>query len=232
MNQSIGNNFRSSNFRGSMLALCVAVAVATTGCASTDANKEQGASKTAKGAGIGAAAGAVIGAMTSNKSGRAKGVLTGAALGAAAGAGTGYMMDKQEAKMKEKMANSGVQVQRDGDTLNLVIPGNISFNSGSAALTPSFYPVLDKVAETLSEYPDTQVQIVGHTDSTGSAELNQRLSQNRASTVALYLGGKGVQTTRMQSTGMGPSVPVASNDTAAGRAQNRRVEIKIIPLAK
>jgi outer membrane protein OmpA-like peptidoglycan-associated protein len=228
MNQVTGNNFRSS-----LLGLCVAVAIATTGCATTDANNEsEGTSKTIKGAGIGAAAGAVIGAMTSNKSGRAKGVLTGAAVGAAAGAGTGYMMDKQEAKMKEKMANSGVQVKRDGDTLNLVIPGNISFSSGSAALTPSFYPVLDKVAETLGEYPDTQVQIVGHTDSTGSADLNQRLSQNRASAVSLYLGGKNVQTSRMQSAGMGPSVPVASNATADGRAQNRRVEIKIIPLAK
>lgn len=228
MNQPTG-----TNFRGSMMALCVAVAIAATGCASTDStNDQQGSNKTAKGAGIGAAAGAIVGAMTSNKSGRAKGVLTGAAVGAAAGAGAGYMMDKQEAKMKEKMANSGVQVKRDGDTLNLVIPGNISFSSGSAALTPSFYPVLDKVAETLREYPETQVQIVGHTDSTGSSDLNQRLSQNRANTVSLYLGGKGVQAARMQATGMGPSVPAASNDTADGRAQNRRVEIKIIPLAE
>src|ERR1022692_1723083 len=136
--------------------------------------------------------------MTSNKSGRAKGMLTGAAIGAAAGGGVGYAMDKQEAKMKQQMANSGVQVKRDGDNLNLVIPGNISFNSGSAALTPSFYPVLDKVAETLREYPDSQVQIVGHTDSTGAADLNQSLSQNRAQSVSIYLGGRGIQTGRMQ----------------------------------
>lgn len=224
---------KHNNFRGSLVALGVATTFAIAGCTTTDPNTgEQKASDASKGAGIGAVAGAVLGAMTSNKSGRAKGVLTGAALGAAAGGGAGYLMDKQEAKMKQQMANSGVQVKRDGDNLNLIIPGNISFNSGSAALTPSFYPVLDKVAETLREYPDSQVQIVGHTDSTGAADLNQSLSQNRAQSVSLYLGGKGVQPARVQTSGMGSSVPVASNATPDGRAQNRRVEIKIIPTAK
>jgi len=203
------------------------------GCTTTDPQTGQAkASDATKGAGIGAAAGALLGAMTSNKSGRAKGMLTGAALGAAAGGGAGYLMDKQEAKMRAQMANSGVQVQRQGDALNLTIPGNISFASGSASLTPNFSPVLDKIAQTLAEYPDTQVQIVGHTDNTGPDDLNQRLSQNRANAVSLYLGGKGIQPGRMQTEGMGSSMPVASNTTPDGRAQNRRVEIKIVPLAK
>lgn len=213
------------------LVVILAAAMAA-GCASQGPEQqgERRTSKTAIGTGIGAVAGAAIGAMTSNKSGRGKAVLTGAAVGAAAGAGTGYVMDRQEQKMRERMANSGVQVKRDGDALNLTIPGNISFATGSSALTPNFYPVLDKVATTLAEYPDTNVQIVGHTDSTGTAAVNQELSRNRANAVALYLGQQGIAPARMQAQGVGATLPAFDNVTASGRAGNRRVEIKIVPL--
>lgn len=199
-------------------------------CTTTDPNTgERKASNTAKGAGIGAAAGAVLGAMVSSKHDRGKGAVTGAVLGGAIGGAVGHRADKQEAELKEKLANSGVEVQRQGDTINLVVPGNISFATGSAQLAPNFYESLNKVATSLKEFPDSSVQIVGHTDSTGSASFNQQLSVNRANAVAVYLGAQGVNPQRMQSTGMGPSQPIGDNRTADGRAQNRRVEIKIIP---
>lgn len=216
-----------------LMALVVSIAVAS-GCANVGNEPENSKTKkTAQGAAIGAAAGAAIGAMTSNKSGRGKGVATGAAIGGLLGAGTGYAVaDRQEKAMRERMEKTGVQVDRQGDVLNLRIPGNISFASGSAALQPSFYSVLDSVALTLSEYPETQIQIVGHTDSVGSGDANQRLSRDRATAVSLYLGGKGIAPARMQAEGMGASMPIAANSIAEGRAQNRRVEMRIIPIAK
>ncbi len=211
----------------------IAVALTTAllaACTTTDPDTgERKASNTAKGAGIGAAAGAVLGAMVSSKHDRGKGAVTGAVLGGAIGGAVGHRADKQEAELKEKLANSGVEVQRQGDTINLVVPGNISFATGSAQLAPNFYESLNKVVTSLKDFPDSSVQIVGHTDSTGSASFNQQLSVNRANAVAIYLGAQGVNQQRMQSTGMGPSQPVGDNRTADGRAQNRRVEIKIVP---
>lgn len=203
------------------------------GCQSPNpyANQPQGqpsSNNTAKGAGIGAVAGAVLGAAVSGNHDRGRGALTGAAVGAAIGGGVGYHMDKQEKQLRERLANSGVDVQRQGDTLKLVVPSAISFDTGSARLRPEFEAPLDQVAASLNQFPDTHIQVVGHTDSTGGIALNQQLSVNRANAVALYLGERGVAPARMQTAGMGPSQPIASNDTAAGRAQNRRVEIKII----
>lgn len=200
------------------------------GCTTTDPNTgETKATSTAKDAGIGALAGAVIGAMTSSHSDRTRGVLTGAAVGATIGGAYGHHVDQQEAELREKLANSGVDVQRQGDTINLVVPDAISFATNSAQLAPHFYAPLNQVAESLKSYPDTIVQIVGHTDSTGTAAYNQQLSVNRANAVVIYLAAQGIDRTRMQAVGMGESQPVASNATAAGRAKNRRVEIKIIP---
>jgi outer membrane protein OmpA-like peptidoglycan-associated protein len=109
------------------------------------------------------------------------------------------------------------------------VPGAISFATNSAQLTPNFYSSLNQVAGSLKEYADSNVQIIGHTDSTGPAALNQQLSVNRANAVVVYLSAQGIEPTRMQALGMGPSQPVADNRTSEGRAQNRRVEIKIIP---
>jgi len=154
--------------------------------------------------------------------------LIGAAAGAAMGGGVGYHMDKQEQQLRQRLAHTGVDVQRQGDTLKLVVPSAISFDSGSAQLKPQFDEPLNQVAASLNQFPDTHIQVVGHTDSTGGMALNQQLSVNRANAVALYLGSRGVAAERMQTAGMGPTQPIASNDTPEGRAQNRRVEIKII----
>lgn len=200
------------------------------GCTTTDPNTgERKASHTTKDASIGAVAGAVLGGLTSSKQDRNRGVLTGAVLGGAIGGAVGHHADKQEAELRDKLANSGVNVQREGNTINLIVPGAISFETGSAQLAPNFYTSLNKVASSLKEFPDSTIQIVGHTDSTGPAALNQQLSVNRANAVVIYLTAQDIAPQRMQALGMGPSQPIADNRTAEGRAQNRRVEIKIIP---
>jgi outer membrane protein OmpA-like peptidoglycan-associated protein len=200
------------------------------GCTTTDPNTgERKVSNTAKDAGIGAAAGAVLGAVVSSKHDRGRGAATGAVLGGAIGGVIGHRADKQEKELREKLDKSGVEVQRDGNTINLVVPDNISFATGSAQLTPNFYESMSKVATSLKEFPDSSVQIVGHTDSTGSASFNQTLSVNRANAVVVYLTAQGIPQQRLQAVGMGPSQPVGDNKTVEGRAQNRRVEIKIIP---
>ena len=206
-----------------------------TGCTSPNpydgerSGGEQKVSKTAIGAGVGAVAGAALGALTSSKHDRNRGLATGAVLGGAIGGAVGYRADKQEAQLRERLADSGVAVERHGDTINLVVPGAISFATNSAQLAPNFYTSLNQVAGSLKEYPDSTVQIVGHTDSTGPADFNQQLSVNRANAVVVYLSAQGIDPARMQALGMGPSQPVADNRTVEGRAQNRRVEIKIIP---
>ncbi len=200
------------------------------GCMTTDPNTgEQKVSHTTKDAGFGALAGAILGAATASKHDRTKGILTGAAIGGGIGAAVGHHTDQQEAELRKKLENSGVEVQRQGDTINLVVPSAISFATNSAQLTPNFYESLNKVATSLKDYPDSTVQIVGHTDSTGAAAYNQQLSVNRANAVVVYLSAQGIAPERMQAVGMGATQPIADNQTAAGRAQNRRVEIKIIP---
>lgn len=221
----------------SLAAAAVAGVIALTGCTSPNpysngndgGNGEQKTSHTAIDAGVGAIAGAALGALTSGKHDRGRGALIGAAAGGAIGGVVGHRADKQEAQLREKLANSGVAVERHGDTINLVVPGAISFATNSAQLTPNFYTSLNQVAGSLKEYPDSTVQIVGHTDSTGPADFNQQLSVNRANAVVVYLSAQGIEPARMQALGMGPSQPVADNRTVEGRAQNRRVEIKIIP---
>jgi outer membrane protein OmpA-like peptidoglycan-associated protein len=213
-----------------LLVASLASVFVLAGCTTTDPQTgEQKTSHTAKDAGIGAVAGAVIGAMTSSDRDRTRGALTGAALGGALGGVVGHRADKQEAALREKLANSGVEVQRQGDTINLVMPGAISFETNSAQLAPSFYESLNNVSASLKEFPDTSVQVIGHTDSTGSAAYNQQLSVNRANAVAIYMAAQGVDRQRMQTVGMGFSQPVADNRTSEGRAKNRRVEVKIIP---
>jgi outer membrane protein OmpA-like peptidoglycan-associated protein len=141
-------------------------------------------------------------------------------------------MDKQEAKLREQMAGTGVEVVRQGDNITLDMPGNVTFAFDSANLNSNFYPVLDKVAETLKEYDKSVIEVAGHTDSTGSDSYNQALSERRANSVADYLSNKGLERTRMVTVGAGEAHPVASNDTEEGRAQNRRVELTIVPVSE
>lgn len=200
------------------------------GCTTNPYTGESQAGKAGIYGGIGAATGAVIGAATSSKKDRTKGALIGAAVGGAAGGGYGYYVDTQEAKLRQTLQGTGVRVQRNGDDLKLIMPGNITFASNSADISSSFYPTLNSLVLVFKEFNKNGVNIVGHTDSTGSQELNQSLSQRRAQSVANYLTANGVPGQRISAYGAGPSQPIASNATDAGRAQNRRVEINLRPL--
>jgi len=214
------------------VAVVAAAAVALAGCEAMDsfANDPEKA-KTRRGAGYGAAAGAVVGLLTAG-SNPFKSAMIGAAAGALVGGAVGNYMDRQEAKLRQQMAGTGVDVVRNGDHITLDMPGNVTFGFDSADLNTQFYPVLDTVAGTLKEYDKTVIEVAGHTDSVGSDTYNQGLSQRRANSVASYLSSHGVSGTRVVTIGAGEGHPVASNDTEEGRAQNRRVEITIVPVTQ
>lgn len=206
--------------------------LAFVGCATTEQRSDDPKKNTKKGAAIGAIAGAVLGAAVSSKKDRTAGVLTGAIVGAAAGGGVGHYMDKQEKELREKLKDSGVQVDRQGDNLNLIMPGNITFATNRSEIRGDFYPVLNSVASALKEYDKTTVRISGYTDSTGTLAVNQKLSEARAQSVRSYLLAQQINGDRIDAAGFGPSNPIASNATDEGRAANRRVEIKLIPIAQ
>jgi len=191
------------------------------------AGNETGLSKTQTGALIGGLAGAAAGAATGNHS--AKRILIGGAIGAAAGGGIGYYMDKQEEELKKELQGSGVEIQRNGDNINLNMPGGITFDTGKTNIKPNFNPVLDDIANVLVKYPDTHIEVQGHTDNVGNDANNLRLSELRAQSVVSALSSKGVASNRMKATGFGETMPIATNNTPQGREANRRVEIKIIP---
>jgi outer membrane protein OmpA-like peptidoglycan-associated protein len=215
------------------MCLLVFVVFTLTACSTVNPyTEEKQTSKAAIGAGIGAASGAVIGLITADSKDRQKNALIGAGLGALAGGGIGYYMDVQEAKLRQRLRGSGVSVTRVGNQIQLNMPGNITFATGSPSINAGFYDVLNSVAIVLKEYKKTTVDVIGHTDSVGSADYNQRLSENRARSVAEYLSGQGILQARLLVAGMGESQPVASNSTPEGRAQNRRVNIQIAPLTQ
>ncbi len=202
------------------------IATLTTGCAIDPYTGEEKVANTGWGAGAGAAVGAASGALIG---GDAKGALIGAAAGAALGSGIGYYMDRQEAQLRARLEGTGVRVERQGDNLRLIMPGNITFATDSSDVSGSFYPVLDSVAIVLKEFDETSINVSGYTDSTGSDMYNQELSERRANSVASYLVRAGVLHGRIQSRGFGERYPIASNDDPMGRSQNRRVEISIRP---
>ncbi len=193
---------------------------------------EKQTSKAAEGSAIGGIAGAILGAATASRGDRTKMALIGGGIGAIAGGGTGYYMDVQEAKLRKKLEGTGVRVARTGNDIRLIMPGDVTFETNSANLDPKFFSVLDSVATVLYEYKSTLVTVAGYTDSTGGAEYNQKLSEKRASTVALYLNSRGVVKERLAAIGHGEKNPVAGNNTADGRSRNRRVEITLDPIAK
>lgn len=208
MNSSTPNSNRIISF--TLVAALVASALGA-GC---------GASKTAKGAGIGALAGAGVGAAAGGK----KGAVIGGAAGALAGGLIGHYMDQQEKKLQTV---EGAKVEREGDMLRVVFDSAILFDSDKAELKPAARTNLTKVAGVLNEYPKTNLQIEGHTDSQNTDSYNQTLSERRADAVKTYLIDQGVSPGRMDTRGYGESMPIASNDTSEGRSQNRRVEVKI-----
>lgn len=199
-------------------------AILATGCTQNPYTGESQAAKSAKYGGFGALGGAAVGAIAGGK----KGALIGAAVGGAAGAGYGYYTDVQEKKLRDELQGTGVQVQREGDNLYLTMPGNITFDSANANLSSGFYPALNSIASTLKEYKNSSITVIGHTDSSGSFEKNQVLSEQRAASVANYLIAQGISPARIQAIGYGPRQPIADNSTESGKQANRRVEVQII----
>lgn len=193
-------------------------------CATDPYTGESKVSKTAWGTGIGTAVGAGVGALVGGE----KGALIGAGIGAATGAASGGYMDVQARQLRGALQGTGVQVAREGDNIRLIMPNAITFNTNEAIIKNSANPVLDSVAKVAKEYKQTTLQIIGYTDSTGNDAINLPLSQRRAAAVAQYLELRGVPGTRISALGLGAQNPLASNATAAGREQNRRVEILLI----
>jgi len=183
------------------------------------------------GALIGAASGAVIGALSKGDGNRDQGALRGAIIGGALGAGGGALLDKQERDLRASLGNQNVTINNTGDRLVVTLPQDILFATGSSAVRPDLQRDLAAVAGNLQAYPDSTVQIIGHTDSDGEASFNQQLSESRANAVASVLLNNGISSRRIQSYGRGESQPVASNLNAQGKSQNRRVEIVILPNA-
>ncbi|UCD86995.1 MAG: OmpA family protein [Desulfobacterales bacterium] len=195
-------------------------------CATDPYTGERKLSTTAKGAAVGAAVGAGVGALAGRDT---KSALIGAGIGALAGGTVGNYMDRQEAKLRQQLEGTGVSVTRQGDNLILNMPGDITFDLDRSDIKPHFYDVLNSVTLVLKEFRKTSIHIVGYTDSTGSFEYNIKLSEKRAESVAAYLKAQGIHPARVLTQGRGPQDPLASNETSAGRALNRRVELTLLP---
>lgn len=209
-----------------------AAALLLSACTTNPYTGEEQVSKGLLGAGtgaaVGAAAGALLGATTSVKTRKA--ALIGAGIGALAGGGVGLYMDNQEAKLRERLQDSGVSVTRVGDNIVLNMPSNITFDRDQSDIKPQFYDTLNSVALVFQEYDQTLIDVIGHTDGDGSEDYNYDLSRRRAGSVARYLSAQRLDPNRFSVEGRGEQEPIASNNTAVGKAQNRRVEITILPL--
>ncbi len=217
------------------VAIIAALSASVSGCKTMDAyTGEQKTSSTTKGGAIGAGIGALIGyisARDKSSRDRRKAILVGAGVGGVTGAGVGAYMDKQEAKLRNQLEGTGVSVTRNGDEVILNMPGNITFATGKSSLQANFGEVLDSVVLVLNEFNQTLIEVAGHTDSVGSTESNQKLSYYRATSVGNYLvDNGGISFDRVMTVGRGEGRPIADNKTATGRAQNRRVELTLIPI--
>jgi outer membrane protein OmpA-like peptidoglycan-associated protein len=184
--------------------------------------------RTAIGAAVGAVAGYLGGDLIGGRRDRTERIV-GAGIGTIAGAAVGQYMDRQERDLRRQTAGTGVVIEREGDELLLSMPAGITFPINSYQIQPRFYGTLDQVAQTLAAYPQTLIDVYGHTDPTGGDAINIPLSRNRAESVANYLSQRGVNRARIATQGFGSSQPIADNGTEAGRAQNRRVELRIVP---
>lgn len=185
------------------------------------------ATKTEQGGLIGGLVGAGIGALVASDS--TKGAVIGAAAGAITGGVIGNKLDRQEAELRAQLASDDITIRNTGDRLIVSLPNAITFDTDSFAVRTSLQSDLNTVADNLLRYPDSTVQVIGHTDSDGGADYNTTLSQRRAASVADVLQSGGVTYDRLQTSGRGEDQPLASNLTEDGKAQNRRVEIVVIP---
>lgn len=204
--------------------------VMVSGCVTDPNTGEQKVSRTAIGGAGGTLAGLLLGGLIGGGTGR----IVGAGIGGIAGAAVGYTMDKQIKELRESTAGTGVDIgpADDGQSILVNLPEGVTFDIGSYTLRPEFRATLDTIAQSMTQYPDSLIDVYGHTDSTGSDAFNQTLSENRAQTVANYLTMRGVSAARIRSQGFGKTMPVANNATEEGRRRNRRVEIKIVPISQ
>lgn len=214
-----------------IVAGLAAMTLTTAGCTTDPETGQQRMSRAGTGAILGSAGGALLGAILGGRTNRTE-TIVGAGIGAIAGAAVGGYMDKQERELRQRTQGTGITVNRVGDEIQLQMPANVTFDFNSAALRPEFRANLQQVAQTLNSYPSTFVDVYGHTDAIGSDEVNQRLSEQRAQSVADALSIMGVNRARIATRGFGKTQPIASNDTEAGRAQNRRVEIRLSPVTQ
>jgi outer membrane protein OmpA-like peptidoglycan-associated protein len=212
-------------------AFTAALAISLAACVTNPETGERTISKAAIGAVGGAVGGYFLGDIVGGRNDRTEKIL-GAGIGAVAGGGVGYYLDQQEKELRQQTAGTGVDVVRDGDNLYLNMPSQVTFGVDSSSIQPAFRQTLNEVAETLAKYESTYVDVYGHTDSTGSDSYNQALSERRAESVANYLSANGVNQARLATRGFGESQPIASNATEEGRAANRRVEIRIVPITE
>ncbi len=221
-----------NNRSGTLILTLTTAMVLVSGCTTLDPyTREEQMSQSSKGALIGAGIGAVVGLISGDDAvERRQHAMIAAGIGALAGGGVGYYMDKQEAELRAQLEGTGVSVTRNGDHITLNMPGNVTFATDSSDLSPAFFDVLNSVGVVLEEYEQTVVEVAGHTDSTGSDQYNQALSERRADSVARYLQSQGVIPQRLITVGMGEDYPIADNGTSMGRQANRRVEITMVPL--
>jgi outer membrane protein OmpA-like peptidoglycan-associated protein len=209
----------------------VAAMLPLSACVTDPTTGKRTISKAAIGGIGGALGGYLLGDLIGGKRDRTEKIV-GAGIGALAGAGAGYYMDEQEKKLRQQTAGTGVNVTRDGDNLVLDMPSEVAFGVDSANIDAGFRNTLDQVASTLTQYEKTYVDVMGHTDSTGSDTYNQTLSERRASAVADYLSIRGVQSARLATRGYGESQPKVSNLDSVGLSANRRVEIRLVPVTQ
>ena len=214
-----------------LVAATGAMALTTAGCVTDPNTGERRVSRAAIGGGIGALGGYLLGDLVGGRRDRTEKIV-GAGIGAVAGAGVGAYMDRQEQRLRQQTAGSGIEVERQGDQLVLNMPGDVTFDLNSATVQPQFQNTLNQVASTLRDYPSTYIDVYGHTDSSGTDAYNQSLSQRRAVSVQNYLASQGVQTARMATQGFGESQLKCQETDEAGRRCNRRVEIRISPVTQ
>ena len=214
-----------------LTAAVLSAAVGTTACTTDPYTGQQTINRTAVGIGVGALGGYLLGDLVGGNHDRNAKVI-GAGIGALAGGAVGNYMDQQEAELRRQTAGTGVDVYRQGDELVLRMPSGITFPVDRYDIQPQFQSTLNQVSQTLATYDQTYIDVLGHTDSTGGDAYNQALSERRAQAVASYLTAHGVARARMGIRGYGESQPIASNDTDIGRSENRRVEIKVVPVTQ
>ena len=210
--------------------LACALVATTSGCVTDPNTGHQKVSRAAIGAGAGVLGGLLLGGLIGGATGR----IVGAGIGGVAGAAIGYTKDKQIAELREKTEGTGVDVTTtdNGQAILVSLPDGVTFDTDSYELKPAFRPTLQQIAQNLTKYPNSLIDVYGHADSTGTAPHNQVLSENRARVVGDFLTMQGVASSRLRTQGFGSSMPVADNATPEGRARNRRVEIKIVPISE